>query len=202
MSSPARTGQLPQTRLSSSKPKGTGSILIPFWYKPESAVTKPMNQVNENTQGHCTEGLQQKIWRNLPYKRISSHLSSELESNWCPEATSLTLLPETLPGKAIPSLSLWYFNHAYLSDFSDPCGHLPAQDILQCYDSTFETPFQWEVPNTYSLHHSLCEDHIYSFGLTHLPIQQHRGTGQNWACILVWNHLSSPLMQDKLSPAS
>lgn len=71
-----------------------------------------MNQVYENTQGPCAEGLQQTIWRNFPYKIISPHLSSELESN---------ISARDLPGKAIPLLSLWSFNYAYFLDFSDPC---------------------------------------------------------------------------------
>lgn len=55
--------------------------------------------------------------------------------------------------------------------------------------------------------HILCIIHsvkiiFISFGLTHFPLQQHRGAGQNWTRILVWNPLSSPLTRDKLSPTS
>lgn len=170
MSSPSRTGQLPQTRLSSSMLNDTGSFLISFWYKPESAVTKPMNQVYENTQGHCTEGLQQTIWRTLPYK-IISHLSSELESNWCPEA-SLTLLPEILPDKAIPLC---------------PCGILILPTFwisvvllgacrLRTFFNAMILPSKPLFREEFLIHilyiiHSLKTIFI-PFGLTHLPIQR------------------------------
>lgn len=160
-----------------------------------------MNQIYENTRGRCAEGLQQTIWRNLPYKRISPYLPSDLESNWCPEAPSMTLLPEILVKKflccpyGILAMPTFWISVILVGAFQ-----------LRTFFNAMILPSKPLFRERFLIH-ILCITHsvktIFTpFGLTHLLIQQHGGAGQNWTRILVCNPLCSPLMQDEPSPSS